>query len=268
MGVGIVAVMAKQEGPAFSLSSTLFRKNPIIITTSYSASRHHVHNYQVEIVLLIAPGDAAPPPPAPPTEEMANASMGSSGRERSGTRTRSPVRGKSPVRARSPVRGKSPIRQAAADDTPEASSVGAVGGPGSPLSPQGLSPRVGADALLPPTGHSEKANDKFEEINSLDADAQCKFFLKSFIFALKDNWKEVPILLKEYKKQSKDTGDGSGPPDSLNHIQAADFLQHHGKTRTASERKAELNDGISRDNRGGDDDSWVMTVAFVFRSKL
>lgn len=196
-------------------------------------------------MLLVAPEDAAPPPPAPPTDEMANAAIS---RERSGTRTRSPMRARSPVRAKSPMRGKSPVR--GKSPIRQAAEEAAQDSLGSPLSPQGLSPRVGADALVPPTGHSEKANEKFEEINSLDADAQCKFFLKSFIFALKDNWKEVPILLKEYKKQSEDTGDGSGPPDSLNHIQAADFLQHHGKTRTASERKKELNDGI-RDTHDG-----------------
>jgi hypothetical protein len=47
----------------------------------------------------------------------------------------------------------------------------------------------------------------------------------------------VPQLLKEFRKQCKDTGDGTGPPDTMNHIQASDFLQKHGKTRTAAERK-------------------------------
>lgn len=150
-------------------------------------------------MLLVAPGDAAPPPPAAPTEAMAAASIS---------------RSKSPMRAKSPMRQLSPMNvAAAAEPSPVPSDLG------SPISPQGLPPRVGPDALVPPSAHSDKSMAKFEEVNSLDADAQCKFFLKSFIFALKDDWKAVPQLLKEYKKQAKDTGDGTGPPDSLNHIQ-------------------------------------------------
>ena len=44
--------------------------------------------------------------------------------------------------------------------------------------------------------------------NNLDADEQCEFFLKSFIFALGDEWKEVPSLLKV-------RGLGCGPRPSL-----------------------------------------------------
>ena len=68
---------------------------------------------------------------------------------------------------------------------------------------------------------------------------QCELFLKSFIFALGDQWKDVPKLLEEFQKHAKNTGDS----DSLmNHIQAADFLQHHGRTRTGLERRKEVED--------------------------
>ncbi|KAJ1448903.1 hypothetical protein M885DRAFT_537562 [Pelagophyceae sp. CCMP2097] len=81
--------------------------------------------------------------------------------------------------------------------------------------------------------------DKFEELSNRTVDDQCEFFLKSFIFALGDNWKDVPQLCSEFKKHAKSTGKTD---DSMNHIQAADFLQKHGKTRTGTERKKELED--------------------------
>ena len=37
----------------------------------------------------------------------------------------------------------------------------------------------------PPTGPTEENNLKFDAINVQDPDAQCQFFLRSFIFALK-----------------------------------------------------------------------------------
>jgi hypothetical protein len=103
---------------------------------------------------------------------------------------------------------------------------------------------------VPPTEHTALAREKFDAINGADADAMCRFFLKSFIFELGDSWKDVPQLLKDFRKQCKDTGDGSGPANTLNIIQASDFLQKQGKTRTAAERKAELSDvDIDSDGR-------------------
>jgi hypothetical protein len=46
-------------------------------------------------------------------------------------------------------------------------------------------------------------------------------------------------MCSDYQKHAKDTG----PSDcSMNHIQAADFLQKHGKTRTGIQRKHEIED--------------------------
>ena len=177
----------------------------------------------VDIILLIAPGDAAAPPP--PTAELAAASIS----------TKSAPAKLAPKPA--------PAAAAAEEPAKAASSMGIR--------------RTGADAMVPPTGNSAAAQAKFEEINNLDSDGMCQFFLKSFIFALKDDWKQVPALLKEYKKQAKDTGHGTGPPDSLNHIQASDFLQKHGKTRTAAERKAELND-VDINN-----DGWISFLEYL-----
>jgi hypothetical protein len=66
-----------------------------------------------------------------------------------------------------------------------------------------------------------------------------------------NSWKDVPTLLKQFIKMCKDTGDGSPlAAETMNHIQASDFLQKHGKTRTAAERKAELDDvDINNDGR-------------------
>ena len=86
----------------------------------------------------------------------------------------------------------------------------------------------------------------FTKIVESPPDEQCEFFLKSFIFALGDKWKDVPRLKEAFTKHAKSTG-----PDAahMNHIQAADFLQHHGKTRTGLQRKTELED-IDLNNDG------------------
>ena len=55
------------------------------------------------------------------------------------------------------------------------------------------------------------------------------------------SWKDVPALVKAFRKHASDTSSGSNDL-TMNHIQASDFLQKHGKTRTGSERKAELTD--------------------------
>jgi hypothetical protein len=96
--------------------------------------------------------------------------------------------------------------------------------------------------VVPPKEHTEAASAKFDEINNKSAAEQCQYFLKSFIFGLKEDWKEVPALQEEFIKHAKSSNDGDSPPEHLNHIAASDFLQKKGKTRTAAERKAELMD--------------------------
>jgi len=73
---------------------------------------------------------------------------------------------------------------------------------------------------------------------------QQEFFLKSFIFALGDNWKDVPRLSTIFRKYVNDAGEGK---DDFNEVQASDFLQKNGITRTAIQRKNELTD-IDLDN--------------------
>jgi len=88
--------------------------------------------------------------------------------------------------------------------------------------------------------------EKFEELIKEDPAEQCEFFLKSFIFVLGDDWKAVPALCTEFQKHAKSTGESE---TIMNHIQAADFLQHHGLTRTGLERKKEVED-IDQNNDG------------------
>jgi hypothetical protein len=63
--------------------------------------------------------------------------------------------------------------------------------------------------------------------------------LKSFIFALGNSWKDVLKISNDFTKYCKDGGEGRM---DLNPVQAADFLQKHGLTRTASQRTAEIKD--------------------------
>ena len=85
----------------------------------------------------------------------------------------------------------------------------------------------------------QSTQDRFTELGNRDPVDQCEFFLKSFIFALGDNWQDVPRLCTEFQKHAKNTGDSS---QNMNHIQAADFLQKDGKTRTGIQRKHEGED--------------------------
>ena len=64
--------------------------------------------------------------------------------------------------------------------------------------------------------------EKFSALCKQDIDAQVEFFLKSFIFALGNEWKEVIRLSNDFKKYCKDGGEGRM---DLNPVQAADFLQ-------------------------------------------
>ena len=79
---------------------------------------------------------------------------------------------------------------------------------------------------------------KFDELCAKDTDAQAELFLTSFIFVLGDDWKKVVELSKTFKDYLGDLGESH----DLNPVQASDFLQKQGRTRTGLERKQELTD--------------------------
>jgi len=86
---------------------------------------------------------------------------------------------------------------------------------------------------------------KFAELAEESLDKQAEFFLKSFIFALGEDWKSVTELTAKFQKY---LGEQNEKKD-LDPVQAADFLQKNGKTRTAMQRKEELAD-IDLDKNG------------------
>mmetsp|Transcript_24570 Transcript_24570/g.36844 ORF Transcript_24570/g.36844 Transcript_24570/m.36844 type:complete len:272 (+) Transcript_24570:52-867(+) len=91
-----------------------------------------------------------------------------------------------------------------------------------------------------------KNKQKFQDLLGLSVDEQAEFFLKSFIFELGDDWKDVNKLAAAYKKAMKDAGESK----DMNHIEAGKFLQVNGKTRTGLERKRECKDiDINNDGR-------------------
>lgn len=91
---------------------------------------------------------------------------------------------------------------------------------------------------------------RFVQLCKTDSHNQAQTFLKSFIFDLGDDWKEVNKLCDEYNKYILlAQRDEEGVTD-LNAAQASDFLQKHGKTRTGTQRKEELKDvDIDDDDR-------------------
>ena len=92
---------------------------------------------------------------------------------------------------------------------------------------------------------TEEAQRKaFAELCEKPIEDQQEFFLKSFIFALGDDWKEVPRFAGIFRKYLHEAGEGKS---DLNEVQASDFLQKNGVTRTAIQRKNELTD-IDLDN--------------------
>jgi len=90
----------------------------------------------------------------------------------------------------------------------------------------------------------EEQKTAFTDLAAKPIEDQQEFFLKSFIFALGDNWKEVPRLGSVFRKYLHEAGEGKA---DLNEVQASDFLQKNGLTRTAIQRKNELAD-IDLDN--------------------
>jgi len=85
----------------------------------------------------------------------------------------------------------------------------------------------------------EELRVKFTDLCKKDPDDQMEFFLKSFIFALDERWKEVSALRQKFGKYLRDLGGGT---KDLNFVQAADFLQKNDKTRIAQQIKDELTD--------------------------
>lgn len=85
---------------------------------------------------------------------------------------------------------------------------------------------------------------QFKELTAKGIDDQMEFFLKSFIFAFNDDWKEVPRLAKIFRAYLQTAGEGR---QDLNIIQASDFLQKNGLERTALQRKEEIAD-VDLDN--------------------
>jgi len=97
-------------------------------------------------------------------------------------------------------------------------------------------------------GEKDKFREKFAELVASPLDDQTAFFMKSFIFALGDDWKQVSIISTHFKKY---LGEQNETLD-LDLVQAADFLQKNGKTRTAMQRKEELEDiDLNNDGRIG-----------------
>ena len=93
-------------------------------------------------------------------------------------------------------------------------------------------------AYVKPKTEKEQ-REQFTELCKKPIEDQTEFFLKSFIFALGDDWKEVPRLSGIFRKYVQEAGEGK---DDMNEVQASDFLQKNGLTRTAIQRKNELAD--------------------------
>jgi len=95
-----------------------------------------------------------------------------------------------------------------------------------------------------PPAKAKVNREKFIELAKKSPDDQLEFFLKSFIFALDDKWKDVVTLLAEFQKYVQRGGEGKA---DMNFVQAAEFLQKHDKARIAQQIKDELKD-IDLDN--------------------
>jgi len=91
---------------------------------------------------------------------------------------------------------------------------------------------------------------RFIELCKQDVDGQCQLFLKSFILALDNAWKDVLELSKKYQKYIELARKDEPEINDLNAAQASDFLQQNGKTRTAVQRREELKDvDLNKDDR-------------------
>lgn len=88
--------------------------------------------------------------------------------------------------------------------------------------------------------------EKFNNLVASSIDDQSEFFLKSFIFALEENWKEVPQIATKFKKTLTEAGESG---EQMNEATAASFLQANGRTRTALQRRDEIRDIDLDDNK-------------------
>lgn len=80
--------------------------------------------------------------------------------------------------------------------------------------------------------------ERFAELVATSSHDQAEFFLKSFVFALGDDWKDVLTLCDAFVAYLM----ANAERHDLDPVEAAEFLQKQGKTRTALQRKAELQD--------------------------
>jgi hypothetical protein len=93
---------------------------------------------------------------------------------------------------------------------------------------------------------ASKYRDQFDKLVNSSNDEQLGHFLKSFIFALGDSWKDCNKVAMDFQKYL----DEHNEKKDLDHIQAADLLQKNGLTRTALQRKDELKDvDVNADGR-------------------
>lgn len=90
--------------------------------------------------------------------------------------------------------------------------------------------------------------DQFVELSKKSIEDQGAFFRERYVFKLgQERYTEVKILEAKFKHFLKRD---DGKADSMSPAVAADFMQNLGKTRTATQRKAELADvDVNQDGR-------------------
>jgi len=81
---------------------------------------------------------------------------------------------------------------------------------------------------------------KFGDLLKQTVDEQATFFSRRFVFSLQDKYSDVFDLAKKFKAAVE--SDTSAKGNELSQAGAPDFLQKNGKTRTALQRKQELQD--------------------------
>eukprot|EP01128_Nolandella_sp_AFSM9_P012114 TRINITY_DN8969_c0_g1_i1.p1 TRINITY_DN8969_c0_g1~~TRINITY_DN8969_c0_g1_i1.p1 ORF type:complete len:279 (+),score=101.45 TRINITY_DN8969_c0_g1_i1:35-838(+) len=96
----------------------------------------------------------------------------------------------------------------------------------------------------------EENRERFVTLCDADAHSQAQLFLKSFIFELDEDWKDINVLCEKFTKYIVLAQKDEEGVRDLNAAQASDFLQQNGKTRTGTERKEELKDvDLNNDDR-------------------
>lgn len=79
---------------------------------------------------------------------------------------------------------------------------------------------------------------RFTDLQKEPIQEQAAVFSRRFVFSLGDQFSDVFELQKQFEEACK--GDEGG--QNLSHAGAANFMQVHGQTRTAQQRRAELKD--------------------------